>query len=231
MITAIDLNKRRDQTRRMLASLLGERCYLHFSSELGLKCHGDLGGMTSASLSAVVRDALPNEYSGPMPAIVIVDDRLRRFEAMEAATTFDAFVLHEAGHILADGVTAASCPEVDCENIPEMVGDDWRTWPEHCGGHPWTGHDHRFIRALLHLHHRMESRGHVVYLPAAFQSAVYGLSPIENYRDALGMECQQNDWRPIQEALSGRVPAAFDRLWADDVVRSVRVPSLKGARK
>jgi len=87
MIYSLDIDKRRDEMRRMVPKLIGERCYVVFSSELGLQCHGRLAGMTAIGLSALIAETIPQHYCGPMPAIAIVDDDLRngRFSAEGSA--------------------------------------------------------------------------------------------------------------------------------------------------
>ncbi len=223
MIRSLDLNTRRDQTRKMLTSILGERVYIAFASELGLKCHGRLAGLTAVGLSALVRESMPEQYVGPLPAIAVVDDDLRsgKYKADGAAVLFDAIVLHEASHIVTSAVTSEICPDDDNEELRDLVQVPWREWKSHSGPVLWTGHDWKFIRSLCHLHHRMESRGHWVSPDLAFSHENYGLSPAEEYAETLGDECRSKDWLPLSEALGGPMPAKFQKLWQDDVVRSL----------
>ncbi len=231
MIRSLDLNTRRDQTRKMLTSILGERIYITFASELGLKCHGRLAGLTAVGLSALVRQSMPEQYVGPLPAIAVVDDDLRsgKYKPDGAAMVFDAIVLHEASHIATSAVTSEICPVDDSESLRDLVQVPWREWKSHSGAILWTGHDSKFIRALCHLHHRMESRGHWVSLDLAFSHTLYGLSSAEKYADSLDDECRSKDWLPLSEALSRPMPEKFVKLWQDDVVRSLGLfPVSKG---
>jgi len=227
MIYSLDLNIRRDQTWKMLTSILGERVYIAFASELGLKCHGRLAGLTAVGLSALVRESTPELYVGPLPAMAVVDDDLRsgKYKPEAAAVVFDSIVLHEASHIVTSEVTTKICPEDDNEELRDLVQVPWRDWKSHSGAVLWTGHDSKFIRALCHLHHRMESRGHWVSMDLAFNHETYGLSPAEEYAEALGDECRSKDWLPLSEALGGPMPAKFQKLWQDDVVRSLGLSS------
>lgn len=228
MITSMNLNERRDEMRRMIASILGERCYLVFSSELRLSCHGSLGGFTSFGLSALVRESLPEQYVGPMPAVAVVDDHLRDSRyALGSAMLFDGIVLHELAHIVEMSITAQRCPAGDSEMLRELVQIPHTEWLEHSGPYRWAGHDCRFIRALCHIHHRMASRGHWVSLSLAFDHDAYGLSHIERYADELAGECQAKDWLPFNEVLALPMPEGFRKLWTDDVVRSVRAGNVK----
>ena len=231
MIHSLDLNERRHQTRKMLTGILGESFYLVFSSELGLQCHGRLGGMTAVGLSALVRESMPDKYVGPLPAIAIVDDRLRdgTYSPEGSAMVFDAFALHEISHIVASNVTANICPELDQESLRDLVQIPSTEWASHAGPLRWAGHDSKFIRALCHVAHRMQSRRHWVPLDIAFCHQSYGLSSAEEYAAALDDECCAMSWLPLSEALGRPMPAKFQKLWTDDVVRSLKVvPVSKG---
>jgi hypothetical protein len=222
-VSSLDLSRRRDQMRKMVTGILGERCYIVFASEIGMQCHGNLGGLTAVGLSALIRESNPEQYVGPLPAIAVVDDDLRcgKFSSEDSAMVLDAVITHEAAHIVANDVTSAVCPDVDNQSLREVVQAPWWEWKAHSGPHKWAGHDFRFIRALCHLHHRMQSRGHWVSLNLAFNHEAYGLSPAEQYAEALGGECERLSWRPLREALGGPMPAEFQKLWQDDVVRSL----------
>jgi hypothetical protein len=230
MIDSLDLNTRRDQTRRMIAKLLNQRMYVLFAREIGLQCHGRLGGLMAVGLSALIKESMPHEYVGPMPAIAIVDDGLRDGTCSQwlAVQLFDSMVLHELAHVVELGITAQLCPRDDKENLHELVQTPWTEWAAHSGTVRWFGHDLRYIRALLHLHHRMESRGHRVCLPLAFCHESYGLSSITEYADALGDEPQRTSWLTLTEAMAGPMPKDFQKLWTADVLRSL-TPALERA--
>ena len=222
-VSSLDLSKRRDQMRKLVTGILSERCYVVFATEIGLQCHGRLAGLTAVGLSGLIRESMPNQYVGPLPAIAVVDDDLRcgKFGPEGAALVLDAIILHEAAHIVASAVTSAICPDADTEALRDLVQTPWREWQSHSGPFRWAGHDHKFIRALCHLHHRMQSRGHQVSLNLAFNHESYGLSSAERYAEALGGECERLNWKPLKEALGGPMPAEFQKLWQDDVVRSL----------
>lgn len=231
MIHSINIDKRRAQTRRFIASMIGQRVYLVFASELGLQCHGKLAGMTAVGLSALVRESLPDEYFGPSPAICIQDDHLRdgTYSPEGSAMLFDAIVLHELSHVVQSGITFEACPESDGEQLRQLVQMPWTDWKAHTGAAKWIGHDCRFIRTLCHVHHRMKSRGHCVSLNLAFSHTLYGLSSAEEYAAALGDECSAMSWLPLSEALARPMPAKFQKLWVADVLQSLKnCPVLKG---
>ena len=66
-------------------------------------------------------------------------------------------------------------------------------------------------------------------LDLAFCHESYGLSSAEEYAAALGDEREETSWLPLSEVLSRPMPAKFQKLWTDDVVRSLKVvPVSKG---
>ena len=220
----LDLTRQRDEMRQLLNGVLGQEIYLVFASELGLQCHGRLGGFTAVGLSELVRESMPETYRGPLPAIAIVGDRLHdgTFSPDGAALLFDSLCLHEAAHIAAGGVTANLCPDTDGEALREIVQTPAAEWAAHAGPLRWIGHDWRFIRALCHIHHRVESRGRVASLLLAMNSEMYRLSSAKKYAAALGDECTALSSVPLAEALALPMPTKFQKLWTDDVVRSLK---------
>lgn len=222
MIHSLDLNKRRDQTRRMLRNILGEPIYVMFSHELGLLCDGNLAGMAAVGLSALVAESMPDEYVGPGPAITVVDDHLRdgTYSPEGAAMVFDAIALHEVAHVVTFDVPY---PECDGEGLRSLVKIPNKQWPAHAGQFRWLGHDCRFIRSLIHISHRMRSRGHKTYLEFAFNHEAYGLSPADEYQIALGNEPADADLKPLREVLAEPMPAKFRELWGRDVLASLKV--------
>jgi hypothetical protein len=82
---------------------------------------------------------------------------------------------------------------------------------------PWDQHEVRFTRAALHLHHRLLSAGHPVPLASMFIAGpVFGLSPAESYREALGDELHDRTGEPIRDILKSPAPAKLMDLWQSD---------------
>lgn len=85
---------------------------------------------------------------------------------------------------------------------------------------PWTGHEHVFIRLLCITVFRLRAAGISVSDVWAFPSGDYMLSPLAWYRDALGPEPERMQDADIVEAMTTKAPAAFLRLWREDVARA-----------
>lgn len=217
-VRSLDLNSRRDELRRMLSSVLEEPVYLAFASELRMECDGALAAMTSPGMSSLIQQASPDEFRGHHSAMMIVDAPLRRLPETTAAALLDAHVVHEASHIVNTIHIDEDCPH---HGLNDLVQTRWKSWPAYSGFPSWISHDLRFIRALLHIAHRFESRGHGLVMPLTFDHECYSLSPIEAYRDALGDECKSTSWLPVREALAKPMPDAFVNLWSQDVVKSL----------
>jgi hypothetical protein len=133
-------------------------------------------------------------------------------------------VCHEAGHEVLVPESVA-VPESDLAGLDVLLSSPWQTWPLHRGA-PWSGHDWKWIRAVVHIQHRMQGHG-LVTVPAAIADlSAYGLSPLTSYAEALGDEPSRLDWVPVTEVLARPCPAEFESLWTADVQRSLSVESL-----
>lgn len=97
---SLDLHERRGQMRRMLSRILGERVEIAFASELGVAVDSAISGLTSTTLSSLLREKNPDSWTEHRATMLIADAHLRGLDPVEAALRFDATVLHETGHIL-----------------------------------------------------------------------------------------------------------------------------------
>lgn len=132
----------------------------------------------------------------------------------------NALCCHELAHI---AISSLEKPDIlDPSELAPVVSGPWRDWPAHQGPFLWHGHGAMFIRAVLHIAHRLNNQALPIVLPWAFNHWAYGLSAVEQYMKALGDECRAKDWLPLAEALSGPMPAKFERLWTADVLRSLK---------
>ena len=114
-------------------------------------------------------------------------------------------------HVVDWDQSPANTPCDDPGQLRRLISTSCQNWPTYAGKPKWVGHGVEFIRTMLHLWHRLENRGHVVSLVAAFNAEMYGLSTIEDYRDALGDEPGRCDWRPLREVLDEPAPDEFKR--------------------
>ncbi len=215
-----ELKKRRDHWERLIPKLIDRRVYVVLASELGIRPHGDLAGFTSPSLHVLIREQLPDAYRGALPGIVFVD-QWPGSDAATLAVGFDAIVTHELAHVVESDLTSANCREDGGGELRSLLSKPRTDWPAHAGSIRWKGHDVRFIRALCHLVHRLESRGLPISHESAFVHRAYGLSPLKRYRASLGDEPSRNSWRPLADVLAEPFPEKTQQLWARDVSRSV----------
>jgi hypothetical protein len=124
----------------------------------------------------------------------------------------DGIVVHELAHEL----LSIEQPRQATAEVQATVQHSWRSWPVHRGA-TWAGHDATFIRALLHLIHRVQGHGVRVCLPVAFSHSAYGLSSLEQYQRALGEEPAMTDWLPLDAVLAREAPLKFQNLWSRDI--------------
>ncbi len=94
---------------------------------------------------------------------------------------------------------------------------------------PWKHHESRWIRAVLHLHCRLELLlGMSIPLSRVAMLDRYLLSSIYGYHRALDGEPEVRLDQPLQEILDSDPPASFLELWRDDMGRYARSLSADG---
>jgi hypothetical protein len=219
------LNEQRDTMRRLMGSILGERVYICFASEIGLTPHADLGGLAAPGLTKLIEERMPDEFVEPRPAIAVVDDPLlcgSQHRPGAVTWAFGGVAIHEFAHVVASGITAESVTAIDGEILPDLVKTVPSSWPAHAGPIRWLGHDCRFIRALCHLHHRAKARGHFIPPAFSFNHEYYTLPPLTEFLAALGGEPEDMALHPIREVMTTPAPSEFQRIWTDIVVRSLQ---------
>ncbi len=167
---------------------------------------------TSLGRNLAVRDALmaDGRWPGHFPTTII----------FIAEPTIE-LLAHELAHCL------PICePLADIEPTPmdrEVQAVQVRSWA--AGNHyrdpdrlPWTGHDARWIRRLIHLWHRLERLGMSVR-PIGLQCAGYnyGLARDEHaYRFALNAEPYGFYGATFKKIEAAPIPDLFARMFADD---------------
>lgn len=83
---------------------------------------------------------------------------------------------------------------------------------------PWTGHDARWIRRVLHLRHRAKRIGHDVPLISCnVAGAAYALSPASHYEIALATEPWYSAGKSFAEIDREPMLPQFRKLFATDV--------------
>lgn len=82
----------------------------------------------------------------------------------------------------------------------------------------WCEHNADFIRAALHLHHRATRAGYDIPLTSVVHACEYEISPISRYAAVLQPELQATAPDTlILDLVATDPPAAFAKLWCDDV--------------
>jgi hypothetical protein len=206
--------------------------YIVFASELPeeFRPRSENFGLTSKWLDLNLQSHL--DWRGRGPAIVL-NDLAMRAEAHEAAADdpklveqlirqrLVAVALHEAAHVIdrpADYAQPVSKPVVRFAR--ESVLAFCRGAPSIGLPYPWYGHEHAFIRTLLHLVHRAEQHvGQRVPLSLCFSSDTYELSSPWAYHHALGNEPQRFHQLSLSLVKDLPAPPPFVELFNSDVAR------------
>lgn len=186
------LQRHQERLERAVRTIVGERVRIVSAASCGLSVSPDVAAFACGLMIVISRP---------------IDD----------AILLNSLVTHEAAHVV-----LGSKIDVDLQALSPAVTSPWRQWPAHAGAYKFHGHEAPYIRALCHISHRLSGMGFPSLPGWSFQHRQYGLSSLARYTKALGDEPQRLSWVPLCEVLSRQAPAAFERLWAGDVVRSVK---------
>lgn len=202
-----------------------------FGHEIGVVTTNGTHGMTGTKAFAVAAHAqsLPAAQGIGMvlnsfPLIHSRDLLSEGFGSVRAAQILaDGYlptVLHELAHAMATPDTQKALPKPEAEKAAASFAQDFAARCEvgAMGGPSGLGvHDHRFIRAAIHLAHR----AHIA--PArVFNSSRYGLSGIEVYAEALGDEAIKLAEASFADILAKPAPEPFLEIWRADYLAAAR---------
>jgi hypothetical protein len=175
-------------------------------------------GATSVYLADILRPQL-SDYRGHGPAMVLNDLLLQRTPDVETIRlAFLGTAVHELAH---NFDWRFERPEVPC-----AAGAIRRHMVAFIDGRKidqvaetYEGHEARFIRAAMHLHHRAQRIGVRLVQQLVVNPCLYGLSWIGDYHDAIGREPEVWSDVPLLKVLDRPAPRRLQRLWLSDVER------------
>lgn len=78
-------------------------------------------------------------------------------------------------------------------------------------------HGPQFVRAALHLRHRVASVRQVSLDSLIIAGDRYGMSPARHYQLALGKELEEKRHTPVSQVLLSKPPRMFNQLWLEDM--------------
>jgi hypothetical protein len=173
---------------------------------------------TTPSLDLYLADHIPG-YRGRGPCIVVNDLTLAEDRTNDPAYWFTASALHELAHILD---RPALFEDRTGENPNKIKFEalclrGLTAEPDSVGGPRYRGHEASFVRTVLHLCHRAARCGRRIAPSAVFNCRSYGLSRPERYAKALADEPRRCAGILFRDILANDPPAAFTRIWHDDV--------------
>lgn len=191
----------------------------------------DCFGYTAPALDLYLQDHI-HCWLGRGPCLVLNDVVLaEEYEPADMTYLMQAYALHELGHILNRPKPYRDCSGVSPERIQFerlVLADVLRCAPA-ADLPAYFGHEASFIRIVLHLRHRAELAGVCIAPALPFFGYSYGLSHASRYLAALGDEPANMTRCPFQTILATQVPAAFSRLWNEDLIAyHQRFPQHKG---
>ncbi|HEY2588005.1 MAG TPA: hypothetical protein VGI81_19835 [Tepidisphaeraceae bacterium] len=198
---------------------------------------GCIFGLEAKNLDLIARPHLGGRWTGRGPAILLNDHLLRK-AASEAAVVDTAaarlaafemiagqVAVHELAHVAENGFVRPEAPLpasvlFQTEAVRQFIATpapsvETAAVDRACHGPEW-------IRAGLHLFHRLSTTEHWLRWWACTPHAVcdtadYGLSDVSRYAAALGDEPARRAAESLSAILASAAPAAFTELHARDL--------------
>ena len=179
------------------------------ASELGLQCFHTVGGFTG--------ETVPSLWNGTRPGIVIADrgaifgndDAFNRY-------AYTSIFCHELAHVARS--KQMFTPQDTSSDIKTLVKVSSTLWYSGKTRPKWIDHDCGWIRACLHICHRMSVRGFVPLLEIAVSLSSYGLTDHRAYVEALGWETRYLERESLGDVMNTAAPKAFTDLFLRDVL-------------
>jgi hypothetical protein len=206
--------------RTIAPDLDGQSLYIVPQSQLPDELGGRsiCDGFTTPKLDLYLRDVFGTNWRGRGPCMVIDDTDFAGLDAVDIEQAVMATVLHELAHVLDRPPVQGYGPPADPGRMKfEALCVGHAVAAEPAATVPYAGHEARFIRAALHLQYRASRAGVTVAPSRLCAGREYGLSPANQYRNALGDEPCRLATDSIRQLLDRHPPEAFSRLWAEDV--------------
>lgn len=222
-----DFKRHRDELQELMRGILYpdllangvDRLHIVLASETDLRLNGEFGGLSSPFLHRYLGRYVPG-WSSACPT-VLVADRSYATKSTDPAADFVGVVTHEFAHVVdTPGLFARD------EYLPDAPGDDrlfaqrvsipakeWCTLPSPS---PRIGHGPSFLRACLHLRHRLGLRGVECNMPRIVDSWYYAIQPLAIYRRKLDGECERLEHLSLTEIQQKPIPQSFLDQWNDD---------------
>lgn len=201
--TAKALQRHQERLQRALRTTTGQRVEIVSAASLGLTVSPDVAAF-AVGLSIVIARPIEGEFADLM---------------------LNSLVCHEAAHL----VQVKDPRPVDLQSISASVSRPWREWEPHAGPMAFRGHESPFLRMAIHIRHRLASQGFATVPEWVVHHKAYKLAALKRYTKALSDEPERLSWVPLCEVLNRQAPESFRKLWADDVVRSVKRSLKKGS--
>jgi hypothetical protein len=219
------------QIERVLRGLVpGQQIYVLFSTQVPERFRPkNVFGLTCKGLDVALHESLGKRFT-KRGRVIILDCAMCRSFAFAArplireVLTTRRQLLQTAGHELAHIVIDLDLPGEETPQfaaIAKFAMEKFAAAPAPRPAEqpiPWTDHNGRFFRVVLHIAHRMRShvRDWLPYDGWIFPEA-YGLSRERQYAAALDHEPEELAHLPLRELSTIAPPAAFAELWRADI--------------
>jgi len=205
------------------------RCYIVFTSEIGLATSKDLGGGASlyASYLPEIVQAIGARWTGP-GLVIMFNDLVGPVNDAEWTPAFLRTVVHEFVHFVEWEIPFADQPGDDVmAQLTDAIGtspDDWRRLE----GKP-RYHDHSipFARGCCHVQYRINQTGEIaVDIGRGSDWAGYGVFDFAKLYEILTPEMESRSGMSLLDAMAGNPPDDFIFAWVEQQYSDRAVPAV-----
>ncbi len=220
----------RDRLETVFADLLrpdlkingADRVHVVMVSETDLTTCGEFAGLHSPRIHRWLRSYIPR-WNGPAPTMLIDDATISRdcdarWDLM--AERFISICTHELAHVVCTPRLFDHDDESDkamSDMVRQAFVESVATKATFYSSSPRVGHGVDWLRACLHITHRMQKRGWDIYAPQVIDSTFYSLSSTSKYRNALGDEPSRLSGWPVTSIPTIPPPQQFLDQWNSDL--------------
>lgn len=205
-----------DELERLGAALIERPLYVALQSDGIPSPLPGAWGCTSPTIDLLLRPWLESSgrWRGRQAGIFIGDELLREAVTEEAAISemLLAVLAHELSHVVDQGIDLGEAT-IERTNQATALAAFSGLLQDSLIVPPFWGHGPNWLRATLHLHHRMSTLGHAVPVNWLFAGEHFALAEPDQWAYVLSDEPEALAGVPIFDVLTFRPPFAFADLW------------------
>lgn len=231
-MTRHDFRPLRDKLEAAAAELLAVPVYCVLMTETDMvPCRTADHGFTaivSGTMHRALRTEIGSRWAGPGPTMLFDSEPLAAIYrgSPDADAHFASVFAHEAGHVLDqpemrrhDPILDWATPEMMRPVIVERVESPATMFTPADRRSPRDQHGASWLRATIHVGHRLRELGFPILWPMVVDGEAYGYRPLIEYVRALDGEPARLAHLPLTEIPDTPIPETFLHLWNSDCAK------------